>query len=562
MKQMIGKISKHRTLFLILTIVTVSILTVSFKPAQDDYFFKVNKSLDILGHVYKEISINYVDAVDPSKFMESGIDGLLATLDPYTNFISETEGDEVDLITNGAYGGIGVTIGVRDGYITVMSVMEGYSAQQQGILPGDRILAIDGKPVIGTKPDAIRPMTRGEVGTEVHLKIERDGEAAPLEFTVIREQVQVKNVSYADFIEQGTAYIKLEHFSRNAGEEVRMAIQDLKLKGPINGIILDLRDNPGGLLDAAVDVVEKFVPRGSLIVSTKGRQPESEKKYFSTEDPILPNTPMVVLTNHGSASASEIVAGAIQDLDRGVIMGTRSFGKGLVQTITPLPYNTQLKITTAKYYTPSGRCIQEIDYSRRDTNGSFAITADSARHEFKTISGRHVYEHGGITPDSIIELPQASTLNRELLRKLIYFKFATKYAGLHKNDLNAFETDSTLLGQFKNFIEQDGFTYQDDGEKKVLELQQIAGMEKYGSSVRSEIEHLQRELVNEKVNAFQKHLSEIKHELMAELATRSSGEKGRIAMSAKDDIQINGAESVLSSSINYDRLLTLREHGK
>jgi carboxyl-terminal processing protease len=560
MKQWIAKKKTQLSLGVLIAVVLLSALVVAFKPADTDYFFKVNKSLDILGHVYKEVSMNYVDEVDPDKLMESGIDGLLETLDPYTNFISESEGDEVELITTGAYGGIGVTIAVRDGYITIMSVMEGYSAQKQGIIPGDRLIEIEGKNVIGAKPDAIRPMTRGEVGTEVHLKIERDGEKAPLDFTLVREQVQVKNVTYADLIDTDIAYIKLEHFSRNAGTEVRMAIQDLKLKGPINGVILDLRDNPGGLLEAAVEVVEKFAPKGSPIVSTKGRRPETERKYNSTEEPLLPNTPLIVLTNHGSASASEIVAGAIQDLDRGVILGTRTFGKGLVQTISPLPYNTQLKITTAKYYTPSGRCIQEIDYSHRDTNGAFAITADSLRHEFKTAAGRHVFERGGITPDSVIQTPDLSAYDRELLRRLTYFKFATNYVAQRKNA--SFESDSTLLNEFHNFLEKQQFTYREDGEKKLEEFQELADKQNYGPSVRTEIEHLQREMANEKVNAFQKHFSEVRHELYSELASRYRGEQGRIAINLKDDIQVLTAEKILSDSRQYERLLKKDEHGR
>jgi carboxyl-terminal processing protease len=562
MKQWIGKKKTSLSIGAFIVVVALSLLVVAFKPADSDYFFKINKSMDILGHVYKEVSINYVDEVDPDKFMESGIDGLLGTLDPYTNFINEAEGDEVELITTGAYGGIGVTIGVRDGYITIISTMEGYSAQKQGILPGDRIIEIEGKNVVGSKPESIRPMTRGEAGTVVHLKVQREGEKEPIEFTLVREQVQVKNVSYAELIDKDIAYIKLDHFSRSAGNEVRMAIQDMKLKGPINGVILDLRDNPGGLLEAAVEVVEKFVPKGSLIVSTKGRKPESERKYSSNEDPLLPNTPMIVLTNHGSASASEIVAGAIQDLDRGVILGTRSFGKGLVQTITPLPYNTQLKITTAKYYTPSGRCIQEIDYSHRDTSGAFAIMADSLRHEYKTITGRPVYERGGITPDSIVELPEISTYDRELQRKLMYFKFATNYVAQHKDAPTSLETDSTLLTQFQEFLGKQQFTYREDAETKLQEFKEIADKQQYGLSVRTEIEHLQRELDNQKLNAFRNHLSEVRRGLNTELASRYHGEHGRIAVNLKEDIQVNVAGRILSDSRQYDRLLKLREHGK
>src|SRR5579862_285369 len=332
------------TLGALAAVIGVSAFIVGFKPADTDYFFQLNKSIDIFGRVYKEVSLNYVDQVDPQKFMESGIDGLLGSLDPYTNFIDESEGDEIELITTGMYGGIGVTIGVRDGFITVISCMDGYSAAKQGLLPGDRILEIDGKSLTGMKPEDVRSLTRGEPGSEMHVKIDREDEKEPLNFTLTREEIELKNVTYSDFIDSGIGYIKLERFSRGAGNEVRLAIQDLKLRGTMKGIVLDLRDNPGGLLEAAVEIVSKFVPKGSLIVSTKGRKPDSEKKYYSMEDPLVPDVPLIVIVNRNSASASEIVAGAIQDLDRGVILGTRSFGKGLVQTVVPLSYNTQLKI--------------------------------------------------------------------------------------------------------------------------------------------------------------------------------------------------------------------------
>ncbi|MBI3765069.1 MAG: PDZ domain-containing protein, partial [Ignavibacteriales bacterium] len=296
---------KHRTMVLSFALVVTALafgtVIVGFTTSDPDYFFKINKSIDIFGRVYREVTMNYVDEVDPEKFMEAGIDGLLGTLDPYTNFINEKEGDEVELITVGKYGGIGVTIGLREGYITILTLMEGYSAQRQGLQPGDRILEIDGKPIVGMKPENVRGMTRGEPGTEVHLKIDREGEPKPNEFVLVREEIQLKNITYADFIKDGIAYIRLERFSRNAGDELRLAIKDLKLRGAIKGLILDLRDNPGGLLDVAVDVVEKFAPKGSLVVSTRGRKPELEKKYFVIEEPMLPDVPLAVLVNRGSA---------------------------------------------------------------------------------------------------------------------------------------------------------------------------------------------------------------------------------------------------------------------
>ena len=559
MTRWIAARKKYFTLAVVLTLAALGGIVVGFKIADSDYFFKINKSIDIFGRVYKEVAVNYVDEIDPEKFMESGIDGMLGTLDPYTNFINETEGDEVELLTSGKYGGIGVTIGVREGYITILSLMEGYSAQRQGVQPGDRLLEIDGKSVVGSKPENVRSLTRGEPGTELHLKIERDDEPKPLEFVLVREEIQLKNISYADFVGDGIAYVRLERFSRSAGDELRLAIKDMKLKDSIKSIILDIRDNPGGLLDAAVDIVEKFVPKNSLIVSTHGRKPESEKKYYAAEEPMLPNTPLIVLVNRNSASASEIVAGAIQDLDRGVILGTRTFGKGLVQTITPLVYNTQLKITTAKYYTPSGRCIQEIDYLHKNKDGVFAITPDSLRREFKTLKGRPVFELGGVHPDTAVEDSERSTLYKELLRKSMYFKFATKFLSLYKELPSPFPPGDELLKEFQQFLDEQKFTYQDEGEVKLKEFKDLADSKHYSATVQREIEELRNEITKDKSNSLERNKPEIIRMLKSEIMSRYKGEVGRIEASLAGDVQLTAAKNLLSDSKEYARRLTSKE---
>jgi carboxyl-terminal processing protease len=559
MKVWFRKQKKVLSVTLVLVGVAIGGIVVGFKLADTDYFFKINKSIDIFGRVYKEVTMNYVDEVDPEKFMEAGIDGMLGTLDPYTNYINEKEGDEVELITSGKYGGIGVTIGLRDNYITILSLMEGYSAQRQGLQPGDHILEIDGRSIVGTKPDAVRSMTRGEPGTEVHLKVEREGEGKPLEFVLVREEIQLKNISYADFIGDGVAYIRLERFSRGAGDELRLAIKNLRLRDSIKSVILDLRDNPGGLLDVAVDVVEKFVPKGSLIVSTRGRKPDSEKKYYATEEPMLSNTPLAILVNRNSASASEIVAGAIQDLDRGIILGTRTFGKGLVQTISPLLYSTQLKMTTAKYYTPSGRCIQEIDYLHKNKDGVFAITPDSLRKEYKTMRGRPVFELGGIHPDSAIDEADPSTLQKELSRKSMYFKFATRYASIHKELPSTFATDDTLLKEFRQFLDDQKFTYEDEGEAKIKELTEIVNKKKYSATVHDEIERLKNEMSKDKTNAVEWNKKEILRALKTEIMSRYKGEVGRIEASLIGDVQVETAKSLVASGKEYSRRLSIKE---
>lgn len=520
--------------------------------SDDDFLLKINRSIDVFGRVYKEVTANYVDDIDPEKFMEAGIDGMLGTLDPYTAYIDKENSDEVDLLTNGKYGGVGVTIGIRDGAVRVISVMDGYSAQRQGIQPGDRFISIGGVNVSNMKPDEIRNLTRGDPGTEVKVVVEREGESHTLDFVLIREEIQIKNVTYAGQVENGIGYIRLERFSRRAGDEVRQAIRELKLGGTLNGMILDLRGNPGGLLDAAVDVSSKFVARGSLIVSTRGRRAEAERKYASTEEPMLPTVPLVVLTDRNSASASEIVAGSLQDLDRALIVGIRSFGKGLVQTIVPLNYGAQLKITTARYYIPSGRSIQEIDYMHRDRNGVFVVTPDSLKREFTTAHGRKVLELGGIAPDSVVELDDPGPMVRELHRKSLFFKFANHYVTEHKND-SLFVVTPELLQSFKSYLEKEKFDFQEDGEKRVKELRQIAERLRYSKDVLTELDTLSGILDREKARGFERYGDHIRHELHIELMARVKSDQGRIEASLKFDKQVQTAVALLKDQKQFAR---------
>lgn len=536
-------------------IVVIVLLCAGFMLMPDtDIFLKINKSIDIFGRVYKEVSVNYVDEIDPEKFMQAGIDGMLGTLDPYTVYIDREEGDEVDLLTSGKYGGIGVTIGIRDGGVRVISVMEGYSAQRQGIIPGDKFLEIGGVQVGSKKPDEVRSLTRGEPGTEVKILVQREGEPKPLEFVLIREEIQLKNVTYSGFVDGGVGYVRLERFSRKAGDEVRQAIRDLKAKGELKGLVLDLRGNPGGLLDAAVDVVSKFVPRGSLIVSTRGRRAESEKRYSSLEEPILSTTPLAVLTDRNSASASEIVSGAVQDFDRGIIVGTRTFGKGLVQTIVPLNFGAQLKITTARYYTPSGRSIQEIDYMHKDGSGVFAVVPDSLKGEFKTAHGRKVLGHGGVAPDSVVNAADDGPMVRELIRKALFFKFAIRYVGEHKNEQITGVTPG-ILTAFKKFLEAEKFDYQEEGEGRIKDLRQLAERSHYGKEVLSELENLSASFDREKSRGFERYQDHIGDELTIELMARLRGEHGRIEASLKDDVQLNTAVGMLKNTKLYSKMV-------
>ena len=521
----------------------------------DNIYLKINKNMDVFGQVYKEITTSYVDEVDPEKFMHAGIDGMLETLDPYTVFYGEKEGEEMDLITHGEYGGVGVSIGMRDGYIIVIAPMDGYSAQKQGIRAGDKIIEIDGKKIFNTNPDSVRSLVRGEPGTEVKMKIEREGEKQPLDFVLVREEIQVNNVTYSGYLDNGVGYIRLERFSRRAGDEVRQAFRELKAKGDLRGVILDLRNNPGGLLEAAVDIVSKFNPKGSTIVTTRGRRSEDERVYSVTEDPIAGDIPLAVLVNKNSASASEIVAGAIQDLDRGIIVGTRSFGKGLVQTITQLGYNSSLKITTARYYTPSGRSIQEIDYKHKSNDGVFLVTPDSLRHEFTTEHGRKFLDAGGIAPDSTVSENEHSALSQELIQKAMFFMFATHYVSQHPAGDGGFTVDDALLREFEDYVKERKFDFKDEAEGKLSELKGVVQKEKYGSALTASLEDIGTQLEKEKASAFTRHADELREELREEIVERYAGDKGRIKASLEHDMQVLAAEKLLGSKRVYVALL-------
>ena len=523
--------------------------------ANDNIYLKINKNMDVFAQVYKEITTSYVDEVDPEKFMHAGIDGMLETLDPYTVFYGEKEGEEIDLITHGEYGGVGVSIGTRDGYIIVIAPMDGYSAQKQGIRAGDRIIEIDGQKIFNTNPDSVRTMVRGEPGTEVKMKIEREGEKQPLDFVLVREEIQVNNVTYSGHLDNGIGYIRLERFSRRAGDEVRQALRELKAKGDLRGVILDLRNNPGGLLEAAVDIVSKFNPKGSTVVTTRGRRSEDEKVYTVTEEPLAGDLPLAVLINKNSASASEIVAGAIQDLDRGVLVGTRSFGKGLVQTITQLGYNTSLKITTARYYTPSGRSIQEIDYKHKNSDGIFLVTPDSLRHEFATEHGRKFLDAGGITPDSTVPESVHSTLSQELIQMAMFFMFATHYVSQHPTGDGDFTVDDALLKEFEEYVKEKKFEFKDDAEEKLSELKDVFQKEKYGHTMIASLDNIGEQLEKEKASAFTRHADELREELREEIVERYTGDKGRIRVSLDHDVQVQTAAKLLGSKRVYVALL-------
>jgi carboxyl-terminal processing protease len=523
-----------------------------------EFFLKIYRGIDTFTKVYKEVAVNYVDEIDPDQLMRSGIDGMLKTLDPYTVYIGEKENDEIDLVTTGKYGGVGLTIGMRDGAVTVINLLEGFSAAKQGIEVGDRIVEIDGKPMKGKSLEDVRLLVRGTPGTEIRMTIEREGEKKPLDFVLVREEISVRNVTYTGYVAKGIGYVRLERFSRTAGDDVRAAIKDLRAQGDLKAIVLDLRDNPGGLLESAVDVVSKFVPESSLVVSTRGRKIDSERKYYSEETPMLGDIPFAVLVNRLSASASEIVAGAIQDLDRGTIVGTRTFGKGLVQTITRLSETSSLKMTTARYYTPSGRCIQEIDYWHRGPDGGETVMPDSLRKEFHTADGRPVWEGGGISPDTTVADTLHNPFVDELYRKAMFFKYANHYAAEKKTLDSSFEVTDSLIGDFDAFLKQKGFEYQDEGETKLKELREIATTSRYDKSFFDGIGKLKAILKADEGREVHRYQEDVRTALRTEILGRMKGDKAEIESTFPKDVQLQTAVRILENKKVYNKLLGIK----
>lgn len=546
---------KSGKLFRYVLAVSVIIVFSGFFAGKNDVYFEISKNLDLFGTVYKEISLNYVDQINPEKFMQAGIKGMLNSLDPYTIFIDGSKKDDIDLITNGKYGGVGISIGLRGDKVTVVEVLDGYSAQKQGLRIGDILIEAGGIAISQENMDVISSLVKGDPGTSVELKVLRNSDKDTLQFSLIREEVIVRNLSYYGFYpeESNNAYLKLSNFSRSAGDEVKRALKKLKEEKEIESVILDLRGNPGGLLDVAVDIVDKFIDKGELIVTTKGREESSKKSYYAAQEPMIGNAKLVILINEGSASASEIVAGAIQDHDRGVILGTKSFGKGLVQTITPLNYNTSIKITTARYYTPSGRCIQKIDYAKE--NDIVVSIASVTNTHFSTDNKRLVYGSGGITPDTLVDFSSKSDITSDLLAKGLIFKFADYY---YYNNPDADYISikyEKMLNQFENFLGDNNYSFTSEAEKQLEKLIADASKKNLQENIITDLKSVKKHFEENINSELSSSKNEIIREIKGELASRYSGTSGKVKELLKYDEQILTALTVISDDIAYNAIL-------
>lgn len=538
-----------------LVVIVMSLVTVvgsfGFITLKDKEF-DIVKNLEIFVSLFNELDRFYVDDTNPDKLIKSAIDGMLTSLDPYTTYIPEEDMADFAFMTTGEYGGIGAQIRKAGDYAIIAEPYENFPAHKAGLKAGDTILFIDGETTKGREISQVSEKLKGTPNTPLKIVLKRMGVPQPMEKTLVRQQISIPNVPYYDLVENGIGYIRLSSFTKDASKETRAALIDLKQRGA-KSIILDLRNNPGGLLMESVNVSNIFVPRNNEIVSTRGKMKQYDNTYKTEYQPVDTVMPLVVLINRGSASASEIVAGALQDLDRAVIIGQRTFGKGLVQTTRPVSYNSQLKVTTAKYYIPSGRCIQAVDYSHRNEDGSVGYIPDSLINEFKTRHGRKVFDGGGISPDIPLEQSLPSNIAISLYSKSLIFDYATLYAFRKPNvsKIEELKVDDAEYSRFVAFLNGKDYDYTTESDEKLKELIEVAKQEKYFNNSEKEFNELKARLAHDKDKDLQTFKSEIQTLLYEEIASRYFYQKGRILASLSLDPELAKAIEVLQNPDAY-----------
>lgn len=542
---------KHK----IILLSALTLLCSGFITRDNDLYFEINKGIDLFGRVYKEVAVNYVDELNPQEFMLAGIEGMLGSLDPYSTYIDTYQQKDIDIITKGKYGGIGASVGLRNGEVTIVDLMEGFSAQRQGIRIGDVIVKINDVKIDKNNYDNLGEYLKGDIGTSLTLTVKRENNNDNLLFNLVREEIIVKNLTYYGFVPESSnnAYLKLSGFSNTAGSEVKNALLELKNKKEIKSVVIDLRGNPGGLLDAAIDVCEKFLKKGQLVVTVKGRDSLNVKAHYSTEEPILADAKIAILIDEGTASAAEIVSGALQDHDRALLVGTNSFGKGLVQTIVSLPYNTSLKLTTARYYTPSGRSIQKINYSEKSK--VFSNYSVLAKKEFETDKKRRVYSAGGISPDTLVKNEISSELVQRLLAEGMFFKFATHiYNQNPKMKLESAGSEN-LFKEFGNYLKVQKFDFVSKTEKLIDQLKNVMNDEKIDSKIIEDLNKAKNQIDANHSTELVKNKDEVLGLIFEELAARVGGREGRIIESLKIDKQFEVAFHLLKNQDSYNRIM-------
>ena len=524
--------------------------------AQNDKGFEISKNLEIFANVYKNLHTNYVDDVDPGKTMKVAIDAMLASMDPYTNYYAESDMEDVKMQVLGQYGGIGSLIHQEGTNIYVAEPYEGLPADKAGLKIGDRILAVNGESTEGKNNAQVSAAMRGQAGTKVTLSLEREGKT--FDVTITRAEIRLPNVSYSGIVNGNIGYIRLDEFTQNAAKNVREAFKRLKRDNPgLKGVILDLRGNGGGLMGEAVDIVNIWVPQNELVVETKGKVASKNIKSRTRMPAEDVDIPVAVLINGQSASASEIVSGSLQDLDRAVIIGERSYGKGLVQNILPMPYNSQMKVTVSKYFIPSGRCIQAIDYKHRDENGRAIKVPDSLKTAFSTRHGRTVYDGFGIEPDIEVEHPTSSLLSVALYNRFHFFNYALKFHREHDTipSPKDFVITEEIYQDFINYLSDKTYDYTTYTENILSDLRKVAEEEDYMDNLKQQIDQLEKTYKEAKKDDLMRHRDEVSQLLKDAILVHYYYRKGCIEGALSDDPDVKKAVEILSSTAEYNRIL-------
>ena len=549
MNPFLKRFKKHLVL---LTLVIFAFGSFSFV----DSYFEISKNMEIMNTVLRELNTYYVDEIKPGDLMKKGIDGMLESLDPYTEYYAESEVEDFNVQMHGQYGGIGSIVQQKGDYCVIAEPYEGFPAQKAGLMAGDILLEVNGTSAKGKTVSDLSKLLKGQAQTTVKVLVQREGEKNPIEKTLVREEIKTKNVPYSGMLNDSVGYSKLTGFTDNASGEVKDALTKLKEKNA-KAIVFDLRGNGGGLLREAVEIVNLFVERGQVIVSQKGKIKEMNKTYSSEKQPVDAQIPLVVLVDRGSASASEIVTGALQDLDRAVVIGQRSFGKGLVQQPIPLVYNTQMKVTIAKYYTPSGRCIQALDYFHKNPDGLAEKVADSLMKEFHTKIGRSVYDASGIYPDQLTDAKRYSSISSSLVQKNLLFDFATKYRLQHPTlvPTKQFHFTQSDYDNFSAYVSDKEFDYVTNSEKKLDDFKETAVKEKYFDDVSEQFDVLRKKVTHNKTDDLKKFQSEITELLEGEIASRYYYQNGRVEASLEKDVEVNAAITLFRNPTKYASIL-------
>lgn len=553
LQEISNKIKSKSRLWILAIIIFFSSI---FGVAYVDNYFDIAKNLDIFSTLYKELNIQYVDDTDPGKLMKTAIDAMLKSLDPYTVYYPESDIEDYRFMTTGQYGGIGTLIRKKDEFIEITEPYEGYPAEKAGLLAGDLILAIDGKSIEGKSTNEVSKFLKGQAGTKLVLQVKRAEKTFDVELS--REEIKVKDVPYYGNIEDDIGYIKLNSFTSSASKELIAALKELKSENELKGVIVDLRGNGGGLLNEAVNIVNAFVDRGQSVVEVKGKLKDFNRTHKALNAPVDLEIPIAIIIDGGSASASEIVSGAIQDLDRGVVIGEKSFGKGLVQQTKPLSYNSTLKVTVAKYYIPSGRCIQKLDYSHKNERGLATEVPDSLMTIFYTKNGREVKDGGGIYPDIEIEPKELSNIAQSLYVKNHIFDFATLYKTSHDSITNArdFSLTANEYQDFIAFLDGKDYDYTTQSEKLLKEWEKVATNERYFTDLKEEFESFKAKVKHNKENDLNTFKDEIIELLENEIVSRYYYQSGRLENNLKNDANIKKAIEVLRNQEEYQKILS------